>query len=334
MNIIFHCGLPKTGTTSIQSYMHKLPESSDNSILYYPKGFKNGSIHHLKIAESLGCHPSFSQNSSLLAQHRKTIEAVASSTEDGKCVTLVFSCEVFSMNPCADRFGNLLAKGLNELFGSHAPDVTYLFYIRDPISWSVSMYNQLIRSGRIAASPSIFAREVAGSFGSWDPNIYQIIRGYQYATKEIGGNISVRPFSRNLLLGGDVLSDFLVAIGHHAKPSLTHNGIFNKAESIDGRIIDVILDYSKRIKRRLTFAEARNLSSSLSRYFTGERQCLALFSENSLLDLFNYYVPIYKALSSVFAADSHLSTFLDYCTSDEYFLAENNKLKSLLALNS
>lgn len=334
MNIIFHCGLPKTGTTSIQSFMHKMPEDTGNSILYYPNGFKNGSIHHLEIAESLGCHPNFNQKAHVLAEHRNTIDSIASSSEDRKCMTLVFSCEVFSMNPCADRFGDLLVDGLNELFGTYAPDVTYLFYVRDPISWSVSMYNQLIRSGRIAISPSIFARKVADSFGAWDPNIHRIILGYQYAIKKIGGKISVRPFSRNLLLDGDVLSDFLVAIGCNSKLSSIRKNTFNKAESIDSRIIDIILDYSKRINRQLTFPEARNLSASLSRYFTGERQCLGLFTESSLLDLFNYYVPIYKALSAVFAADSKLSTFLDYCASDEYLLAQNKKLESLLLLNS
>lgn len=332
MNIIFHCGLPKTGTTSIQSYMHSMPKNNVEKFIYHPHGFKHGGIHHLKIAESLGCHPHFKQNLKALANYRETIKDTANSEQNGVISTLVFSCEVFSMNPCSDGFGTLLAKGLNELFGAQAPNVTYLFYIRDPISWAISMYNQLIRSGRISISPSVYAKNISDHFGSWDPDIHQLIKGYKDATKEIGGNVQIKPFSRNLLSQGDVVTDFLTTIGYEIMPYIKCKDSFNKAESIDARTIDVLLDYSKRINRQLTYKEARGLSVSLSRYFTGEKHCSSLFSSNCLSSFHEYFSPIYKSISRTFVMSSKTREFIDYCSSDKYLLAEKQKLISLLSL--
>ena len=161
MKIIFHGGLPKTGTTSIQSFLKRQPNDIDGRIIYYPKGFRNNGAHHLQIAEALGCHPNFTQDLGILNYHRQTIREFASCAAEHKSAALVLSCEVFSMNPCGAKFGDLLAKGLNYLFGDLAPNVTYLFYVREPVSWSISMYNQLVRSGRISVSPLVYASNIS-----------------------------------------------------------------------------------------------------------------------------------------------------------------------------
>lgn len=325
MNIFFHCGTPKTGSTSLQSFFNSSVIQNNSGLFYYHGGRKNGSSHHLQVAESLGCHPKIDSSIDRLRTYFTDFKNIESSC--GSETKLVLSCEVFSMIGGNHDFKHQLLSGFSSLLGDYARNTRYCFYIRDPIDWSLSMFNQLIRSGRLSKQPSDFSADIAASLGSWSPDFASILDNYQFVCSEIGGYVDVRPFGRNQLTDGNIISDFLDYLGCDSGDfgSIPYEST-NLATSLDARVIEGLLAYSEIIERNLSFREARELSTVMSRCVDSSAPTSNLFKEIDIESIFRYFSPIYSTIASRNWISDKAKTYLTYCASEAYL---SSKLDAL-----
>ena len=325
MNIYFHCGIPKTGSTSLQNFLNTSSINDFPDLVYYPGGRKAGSSHHLGLAEWLGCHPGGNISHKKLVASSKEIRSIDDSTHsDSK---LIVSCEVFFMVGDANNFRHHLLQGLKMLLGDYAKNTRYCFYIRDPIDWCVSMYNQLIRSGRLAKYPSDFSADLVSSLGSWSPDFNSILDNYRFVCSELGGGVDVNVFDRNYLKNGDIINDFLYYLGCDLSSNfINKNNSKSLAPSVDARVIQGILAYSKIINRDLTYKEARHLSAAMSQCIDSRVPTKLLFEEEDLISIFTYFSPIYSTLASKNWINENARSYFSYCASDQYLQEKINLL--------
>jgi hypothetical protein len=147
--VYLHIGYNKTGTTAIQKTFFKNVKLLEKNNLFYPlecRGERESPAHH-SLAESLlfACNkplPTF-VNSGIYAKYSfdhywKLLHQELAKT---KCSGIFISSEAFSrFRQCESQI-----RFIKEQFGNYK--VKILVYIREPIAYFESAYNQAIKSG-------------------------------------------------------------------------------------------------------------------------------------------------------------------------------------------
>ncbi|MCE9631741.1 MAG: hypothetical protein K8S94_13635 [Planctomycetia bacterium] len=195
-----HLGLAKTGTTFLQ---HSLFESRAHLLANHGVLYPAGGPNHWHFQSTVSIAP---EN---LIQIRR---AAISSPEKARALveafladfneevsatmpdTIVVSSEYFAgMTP--DELARLAV-----LFSDYAEEIIGVVYVRDPWSLSISMMQQLIRDGAIAAP---------FSFG-YDNGHVQVLKRFE---RIFGDKLIVRPYLGGSLQRTDILADFCRATG-------------------------------------------------------------------------------------------------------------------------
>lgn len=194
---ILHIGMHKTGSTAIQSAYKTY---NDGKVSYANLGFENHSIplytifsgqehayHIWKMAQLTAA-----EIDARKSQFITTLQGVlaAPPTE-----TLLFSGEDLSDLPSSG------VKDLAALLDEFGYAVKVIAYVRSPLSFIVSYYQEFIKSGRNLVVPNA-------------PNFQARIENYITAFGR--ENVEIREFSKAKLLGGDILEDFAAATQTHA----------------------------------------------------------------------------------------------------------------------
>ena len=198
---VFHVGTDKTGSTALQTSMDAMRDAlvRRHQVAYLP-----GPVHHMlgsyfsaeperlefNIAEAL------SSRSAIQDRDRAYLTAVEQFLQTaGECETLLVSFEGFYC--LAEETLHSLVAWAN----SQAESVTALMYVRQPHAYAVSAISQRVFGGQAATSTTPLPRVNIGKA------LTRLQRGFGQ------GRVLVRAYEASQLIGGDIVSDCLHAIG-------------------------------------------------------------------------------------------------------------------------
>lgn len=193
MKIIFHLGMGKTGTTSLQYHLAKSNDllASQNA-LYIGRHFGNIKPRYNSVAGT----------NTFLDSDAKTMEENAAAFTEffehkhkmKGCDTFIWSNEIFFPKVTS------MAPFISALAKDH--DVKLIVYLRDPIDWLPSAYTQW------GVRHKQYPGEIK-SFEEWGRILikrYEPIRDWKHT---FGDLLEVRKFDKNI----DVVDDFADVIG-------------------------------------------------------------------------------------------------------------------------
>lgn len=202
MKIVIHCGMHKTGSSSIQYTFAGL----NHPDLEYIKWGASGNHSALFVllfeeAEKLADYHSFKARGpdfvkSLPAMREEWQRRVSEQLEQAGHKTVIFSAEDISA-----PFQQNAVSRMRDFFARWSDDVTVIGFVRPPAGFMASAFQQYLKGGTIAEvnqgglSPHYRARfeRVDSVFGR--------------------ANVHLKAFSPDRLLDGDVVQDFARQIG-------------------------------------------------------------------------------------------------------------------------
>lgn len=207
--LVIHIGSQKTGTTAIQGFLTvNKAKLAEKGVSYISAGRKH--IAHNPIVRPLINGTGLDFLTDIRAEILSTPAPVQ-----------VLSSEMFFQAQIAPILGDALAD-INR-------EVKIVAYIRRPDSYAEAMYKQKVKNGRIDPDPMAFLKK-------WGRNLNykEILDAYSNAFGE--GSVSVRPFERDRLKGGDVVDDFMDQLGvemtdDFMRPDATSNKTLSRAVS-------------------------------------------------------------------------------------------------------
>jgi hypothetical protein len=195
---VVHIGMHKTGTTSIQQSL----DGFEDDAFYYARivGRANHSVPFFSLfarnAARYARSRSRAEDPEQMAQFAAATEAdLARSIAEAGNRTLIISGESIAM---IDPEG---VKALRDRLHRDFDDIQIVAYVRDPISFMSSAFQQRVRGGSTKAlTEQGFYRSYRNSFGKFDH-----VFGRE--------NVTLRFFDRSELLDGDVVTDFAAWLG-------------------------------------------------------------------------------------------------------------------------
>ncbi len=201
MNIIFHFGPPKTGTSAIQKWL----STNNNWLLtrgiYYPQhsldpnGVSSGNLRSI-----------FSGDKGNFEFSQKLFNEEVEKGKEKACHTIIFSSEFF--------FRNL------EILGEQVPEAKFVGYLRFGLETLQSSYNQAVkRHGRT----TVFA---PGN------HIQSTLSTLSIKIAKVGeSRFILRPYSKSLFFNHSLIPDFLETVGIDASDVNTSIGRVNPSYS-------------------------------------------------------------------------------------------------------
>ena len=187
-SIVVHAGLPKTGTSAVQAWLHLNTEQLANAGVFYPWHYldKNGisAGNAGSLMERSGPH--------FVTSHAQ-IEGTLDDFEASGCHTMLLSSEAFLPE----------LPNLAETLPAHT---RFVMYVRDPLAFLESDYNQ-----RVKRVPQLheFVPD-ASAYGGWlgHEHLYNAL-----TSDAVRSQSDLRPYHSDLFVGGSLLTDLLHAAG-------------------------------------------------------------------------------------------------------------------------
>lgn len=228
INWIIHIGAPKTGSTAIQRFLFDNRKALTAYGVHYPDVSLRGYGHHDLAFLLGGGYPVWAT-----PQNRTLAELGALLRDDVKATdagTVLLSSENFYIVPRPAELRRLLRSA-----GMAADDrVTVLCYLRRQDEAHISWYNQTVKAQGNTAG---FEASVRRDHGLWDYALR--LKPWQ----DEFGTAAIRLRDYTALASGDVLVDFLQAIG------LPPAAFDLPPSRPNGRINRDILDFQRLINR-------------------------------------------------------------------------------------
>ena len=255
MGLILHIGMQKTGTSALQYFLNENRDQLFQDGFWYPalsefcKVQFSGVSYHNCIAANLISAPSAFQKVSddELSVLRDMIERSDRS--------VILSAEDFSRTLKLEKISQFTS-GI---------DVSIIVYLREQSEWLQSLYNQRNKILFSAASDRLFHEDVLTP-----KDVFKFIVQERYAPllrydnlldswSSLSENIRVRIFSKEHFIDGDLISDFIDAIG------ITDAGRYK----IPPRVNDNIANEWITIIRETAASEGADVARALMRRLAG-----------------------------------------------------------------
>ena len=200
--LVLHSGTFKTGSTAVQRFLANNTEALNAADVAFAKaGRQGGGAQHTNLIADLRGTPAFAPKfggwSDLFAEIR----------ESGVSQTVV-STEWFSDLSYAD-----LVK-VGRLCEAAGVRLVWVFYVREQASFLNALYVERL----ITMRPEYAERVVRPfeEFRDWSPVSLDFLYYSRFADRIVeavpGVDLRVRPFSRSLLAGGNVVNDFFATL--------------------------------------------------------------------------------------------------------------------------
>ncbi|MCK7597352.1 hypothetical protein M0G74_08715 [Microbulbifer sp. CAU 1566] len=241
--IYLHAGISKTGTTAIQKYFHVNAEHLRTQGIHYLSSGRaeRGESHHL-LARTYKRDDRADQ---LVAEIQEEIAL-------SECQAFVISSEMF------EYLGSRQIRQLKDDFHPH--EVVLVLYLRYQDQALSSMYNELVKKH---ACSTTFSKHLEVTPRKALLQYSKMLKPWE---QEFGvGNIRVRIFDRERLVGGNVVSDMLSVVGCESAPSDIPVSAANKSVSaVAIRVLALInqhLDY--QVDHSANYGEACRLALRL-----------------------------------------------------------------------
>jgi len=178
MNIILHIGPPKTGSTTLQSFLNSAQqELSNDGILYPSKGRSEAGVaYHIELLERDARSRRIASKHGPDFAHHLLAWALAGTVQNisaDSCWAEVIN-EIESVHPemviiSSESFARLSEEQLQKLkamLKDYA--VKVLIYFRNPFNWLLSRYNQIVKKGRYHRSFRAFMQEQSFHYISYE----------------------------------------------------------------------------------------------------------------------------------------------------------------------
>lgn len=251
MKCTIHIGLHKTGSTSIQTNCTHFRVQLLQQGIAYPSTY-NMWNSHAPLAWSMGVeHPCNTENFQF-------DDIVNSYLEEAEGQSLVLSSEDFEF--CTKDKIDILIGRLAQKY----QNIEVICYLRSPISYIESDYKWHIDdpdSPHRKKSPAEFLSDIHLSERL---DYHGILQNW---AKNGVPKINARCFSRNTLIGGDVVSDFFEQIGFLAFPlKRAENASLTNLGAKISQLLNVSHNVDRDFRRRLD-EEIRKLTDRDSRLF-------------------------------------------------------------------
>jgi len=189
MKIILHCGEPKTGSTAIQSYLHRhSARLLRQGVLYHANRLQK---NHNSLLYLAGKNDQTPKNActGVLQEVFATVRRIRRLCERERPRHLLLSSELFfkltpyEMNAILERF-----------------EVPYeavqaVVYLRSPVSYYTSMAQERAKYGLQLIAPHIYRRNILDRLEQWR----------EYVGRE---NLTLLPFEPQNMTNGCIVSDF------------------------------------------------------------------------------------------------------------------------------
>ena len=209
MDAIVHIGLSKTGTTSIQRYLfaNETGLAAQGFAVARP-GFHPDSFLELPVAVQVSsggvtlndwvkATNGFDTDSAQANMANAAEKAIATAAASPNCKTVILSSE--HLFPWMSSEEPNYIQALDDYLGKTFESRRYICYIREPMSWLLSLYSQSLRNGARRSLKQFM--EMAKDWTTAD----QIMRWSSILGSD---RFSVRVLDRSRLVGGDVVADF------------------------------------------------------------------------------------------------------------------------------
>ncbi len=216
--LFIHAGMPKTGTTSIQTALKRYRAELGNEKIFYPdtgrdnhpaiiSRFHPNGLSHWYF-DNAGVPPSSAQHAG-----QRLVDEINDSN-----MNAVISSEYLST--AGRSFENLVAA-----FPKHEP--IFVFYVRHPVNEAVSLAQQTVKAGTRSIQQAI-------ELGEWNNALIPIRKAQQAGAK-------VRVFDFGAI--DEVTANFFWNIGSNIQPETIR---VNESISMDGALLaDIHADYRR-----------------------------------------------------------------------------------------
>ena len=198
MSVLYlHIGMAKTGTTSIQRFLTRKQVLLDRTGFRYIREGRIGIVggHHC-LAWAVTA-----QDDNRVHCKQFSLDALSAELDAYKGKVAILSSEEFSLL----SFKQLALDRLFEILSGY--DIRVVVYVREQAEFFNSFYVELVSDLRsvpaTADAVMAWASEERYNYSHW----------FEPWRKCSGGNLVVRPFDPETLLGGSVVSDFVSTIG-------------------------------------------------------------------------------------------------------------------------
>ncbi|MCB1756162.1 MAG: hypothetical protein KDJ38_11600 [Gammaproteobacteria bacterium] len=210
--IVLHIGRHKSGTTSIQQFLHTNPEWLGRFGYYYPTIGKRAYAHH-ELGERFSRQSLRSAGPEYLLKNDEYAKSLIAEI-DATDKSIIISSEAFQ---------NCDPSVIKKLFDKY--DVRIVIYLRNQVSYLPSAYAQKIHATDYAGTMEQFYQDI------FDIDYHRFLSNWE---RQFPGKLTVRIFDRNTLIANDVVMDFLQSVldidtsdntipvtGQDANPTLT-----------------------------------------------------------------------------------------------------------------
>lgn len=336
--LIFHIGMGKTGSTSIQRTLEKNRAQLRTAGILYPK-LDISSENHRALGSWLFNH----RDEKLSMQvpgglsfetfSKAQYELLLEQAQGSDISYIILSCETFS-TPLTQHSVDRLTQLMQDL---NCGTMTPLIYVRDPAAWFLSRTQQALKAGY----------PLAKAFPSFSyERIIRLIRSYSTLPD---AEMMVRCFDRSKLVGGDSVIDFMTSIGlgdfpldYEAKPynvSLSMEAV----RYLENHNTDVPRSFEELTSRRRMMKKLKSidlrlkaptkpkLKSAVRNYIYSKDGNLAVLRQDYQVE---FPSVDYSSLSKNATVDPlHLTSLDDLCEHNEHRLrrlSQQMKLPLLL----
>lgn len=222
--LFLHIGQPKSGTTSLQSFLAQERDALQEQGFLYPElaNVANTIAHHAlsyDIRES--CEPELRMPQHAVSRDKDIwghLDALLASSDVSN---VVLSSEDFYFMDLNENASQSAIKYLKDLLSSRFRSVKVIIYLRRQDAHMESWCNQLIKHG----PPILSTRDIgamAGTIPTSHCNYHELTRRW---VKQFGkDSVDIRTFDRTKLKDGSVLSDFCSVIGYQPSSMLKNFG--------------------------------------------------------------------------------------------------------------
>lgn len=225
MTVFLHIGFPKTATTALQRFFSEQRDVLGKSEIFYPlidDDFKQRYLKSFLRRKSDGKNRMSKENLNKLRRLKQEI---------GSCGQkhILLSCEELT-NELDFQLDAASLKPLANYIKSFGHDISLIAYVRNPVDYYLSRIQERLKSRPGIVSPS-----------SYDARFSWTLAQYEEA---FGGEINVRTFDSNQLVGGSIILDFFDAISDITPIDLTNIQPSQRNESLSAEVM-FALDFLK-----------------------------------------------------------------------------------------
>lgn len=271
--LYLHIGMPKAGSTSIQSAMRDARAKLEAEGLSYLRYGRNHSgvfrflVGQTRKASRKPLSKITLDELGLSAPDRAAVlERVGVIAREAKSTAVISGEGFFGFTPAE-------IASAKSVLAPYFDRFRIVVYLREPISWASSRAQQAVKTGRSSEAELIDEIEKRGRAALVVPR-YDHLRSYA----EVFGHEALvcRPFDRTAFAGGDLIGDFLTTIGRADLAGTVSSRISNPSLSLEAvQLLDAFealrqrepgLDprVSERLRRRLAHLPGQSYALPLA----------------------------------------------------------------------